>query len=69
MENKGVKYVLLAVVVLFGTAAVVGWILQLLWNNFVPELFGLPEATWKHMFLMFLFFKFLQTIPKVNVKK
>lgn len=69
MENKGVKYVLLAVTVLFGTAAVVGWILQFLWNNFAPELFGLPEATWKHMFLMFLFFKFLQTSTNVNIKK
>lgn len=58
-----------AVLIFVGTVAVVGWLLQWIWNAFVPDLFGLPEATWKQMVLMYLFFKTLQTKININIRK
>lgn len=33
---------------------IIGWFLALLWNFVMPDLFGLPEATWSQMFVLYL---------------
>lgn len=48
----------LTVVAAIGLFAVIGlilgWFLALLWNFVMPDLFGLPEATWSQMFILYL---------------
>lgn len=48
----------LTVVAAIGLFAVIGlilgWFLALLWNYVMPDLFGLPEATWSQMFILYL---------------
>jgi hypothetical protein len=33
---------------------VIGWLLAIMWNCTMPDLFGCPEASWKHMFVLFM---------------
>ena len=33
---------------------VIGWLLAIMWNYAMPGLFGLPEATWSQMFVLFV---------------
>lgn len=33
---------------------VIGWFIALLWNFVMPDLFGLPEATWSQMFVLYI---------------
>lgn len=33
---------------------VIGWLLAIMWNYAMPSLFGLPEATWSQMFVLFV---------------
>jgi hypothetical protein len=49
---------LLTVLAAIGLFAIIGlilgWFLALLWNYVMPALFGLPEATWSQMFILYL---------------
>ena len=45
----------LAAIGLFAVIGLIlGWFLALLWNYVMPDLFGLPEATWSQMFVLYL---------------
>ena len=45
----------LAAIGLFAVIGLIlGWFLALLWNYVMPDLFGLPEATWSQMFILYL---------------
>lgn len=33
---------------------VIGWLLAIMWNYAMPSLFGLPEADWSQMFVLFV---------------
>lgn len=45
------------VVVLLGL--VIGWLLAIMWNFAMPSLFGLPEADWTQMFVLFVMIRLL----------
>jgi hypothetical protein len=38
---------------------VIGWLLAILWNFAMPSLFGLPEATWSQMFVLFVMIRLI----------
>lgn len=44
-------------VVLLGL--VIGWLLAIMWNFAMPSLFGLPEATWSQMFVLFVMIRLI----------
>lgn len=31
-----------------------GWLLAIMWNYTMPDLFGLPETDWTHMFVLYM---------------
>ena len=48
-------FTVLAAIGLFAVIGlIIGWFLALLWNYVMPDLFGLPEATWSQMFVLYL---------------
>lgn len=48
-------FTVLAAIGLFAVIGlIIGWFLALLWNFVMPDLFGLPEATWSQMFVLYL---------------
>ena len=48
-------FTVLAAIGLFAVIGLIlGWFLALLWNYVMPDLFGLPEATWLQMFILYL---------------
>ena len=60
MKNFGLLvfsavFTVLAAIGLFAVIGLIlGWFLALLWNYVMPDLFGLPEATWSQMFVLYL---------------
>lgn len=60
MKNFGVLVfsavlTILAAIGIFAVIGlVIGWFLALLWNFVMPDLFGLPEATWSQMFILYI---------------
>ena len=38
---------------------VIGWLLAIMWNFAMPSLFGLPEADWTQMFVLFVMIRLL----------
>lgn len=60
MKNFGLLvfsavFTVLAAIGLFAVIGLIlGWFLALLWNFVMPDLFGLPEATWSQMFVLYL---------------
>lgn len=38
---------------------VIGWLLAIMWNFAMPSLFGLPEATWSQMFVLFVMIRLI----------
>ena len=38
---------------------VIGWLLAIMWNYAMPSLFGLPEATWSQMFVLFVLIRLM----------
>jgi branched-subunit amino acid ABC-type transport system permease component len=50
---------------------VIGWLLAIMWNYSMPDLFGLPETDWKHMFVLFTMVRLLwgAGVSNSNVKK
>ena len=60
MKNFGVLvfsavFTILAAIGIFAVIGlIIGWFLALLWNYVMPDLFGLPEATWLQMFILYL---------------
>ena len=60
MKNFGLLvfsavFTVLAAIGLFAVIGfILGWFLALLWNYVMPDLFGLPEATWSQMFVLYL---------------
>lgn len=59
--------VTIAVVALLGL--VIGWLLAIMWNYTMPDLFGCPEASWKHMFVLFMMVRLLWGTGASNAKK
>lgn len=57
----------IAVVALLGL--VIGWLLAIMWNYTMPDLFGCPEASWKHMFVLFMLIRLLFGTGASNIKK
>lgn len=49
--------VTITVVALLGL--VIGWLLAIMWNYAMPSLFGLPEADWTQMFILFVMIRLL----------
>lgn len=48
-------FTVLAAIGLFAVIGLIlGWFLAFLWNYVMPDLFGLPEATWSQMFVLYL---------------
>lgn len=60
MKNFGLLvfsavFTVLAAIGIFAVIGLIlGWFLALLWNYVMPDLFGLPEATWSQMFILYL---------------
>ena len=60
MKNFGLLvfsavFTVLAAIGIFAVIGLIlGWFLALLWNYVMPDLFGLPEATWSQMFVLYL---------------
>ena len=60
MKNFGLLvfsavFTVLAAIGLFAVIGLIlGWFLALLWNYVMPDLFGLPEATWSQMFILYI---------------
>lgn len=48
---------------------VIGWLLAIMWNYSMPDLFGLPETDWKHMFVLFTMVRLLWGTGASNAKK
>lgn len=48
---------------------VIGWLLAIMWNYTMPDLFGCPEASWKHMFVLFMMVRLLWGTGASNAKK
>ena len=50
---------------------VIGWLLAIMWNYAMPSLFGLPEADWSQMFVLFVMIRLLWGIgtSSINTKK
>ena len=59
--------VTIAVVALLGL--VIGWLLAIMWNYTMPDLFGCPEASWKHMFVLFMMIRLLWGTGASSIKK
>ena len=38
---------------------VIGWLLAIMWNFAMPSLFGLPEADWSQMFVLFVMIRLI----------
>ena len=38
---------------------VIGWLLAIMWNFAMRSLFGLPEATWSQMFVLFVMIRLI----------
>lgn len=38
---------------------VIGWLLAIMWNFTMPSLFGLPEADWSQMFVLFVMIRLM----------
>ena len=48
---------------------IIGWLLAIMWNYTMPDLFGCPEASWKHMFVLFMMVRLLWGTGASNIKK
>ena len=48
---------------------VIGWLLAIMWNYAMPNLFGLPEATWSQMFVLFVLVRLIFGTGALNIKK
>lgn len=48
---------------------IIGWLLAILWNYTMPDLFGCAEASWKHMFALFVMIRLLWGTGVSNAKK
>ena len=62
----GIVTTILAVLLL---GLIIGWFLAVLWNYTMPDLFGCPEASWKHMFALFVMIRLLWGTGSSSVKK
>ena len=38
---------------------IIGWLLAIMWNYAMPSLFGLPEADWSQMFVLFVMIRLI----------
>lgn len=38
---------------------VIGWLLAIMWNFAMPSLFGLPEADWSQMFVLYVMIRLM----------
>lgn len=47
----------------------IGWLLAIMWNYTMPDLFGLPETDWKHMFVLSMLIRLLWGAGMSSVKK
>lgn len=48
---------------------IIGWLLAILWNYTMPDLFGCAEVSWKHMFALFVMIRLLFGTRASNIKK
>lgn len=58
-----------AIVTFVVIGLLIGWLLAIMWNYTMPDLFGLPETDWKHMFVLSLLIRLLWGTGTSSVKK
>lgn len=47
------------IVILVIICLLLGWLLAIMWNYTMPDLFGLPETDWSHMFVLSMMIRLL----------
>lgn len=58
-----------AIVTLVIIGLLIGWLLAIMWNYTMPDLFGLPETDWAHMFVLSMMVRLLWGTGVSNTKK
>ena len=58
-----------AIVTFVVIGLLIGWLLAIMWNYTMPDLFGLPETDWKHMFVLSMLIRLLWGAGLSSVKK
>ena len=58
-----------AIVTFVVIGLLIGWLLAIMWNYVMPNLFGLPETDWKHMFILSMLVRLLWGVGVSNIKK
>lgn len=66
---KVVGGVIGAIVTFVVIGLLIGWLLAIMWNYTMPDLFGLPETDWTHMFVLSMMIRLLWGTGASNVKK
>lgn len=60
---------IVAIVTFVIISLLIGWLLAIMWNYTMPDLFGLPETDWTHMFVLSVMIRLLWGTGISSIKK